>query len=294
MTHPARPVFPDASSPRPAEQLRPGGRLAATLAACLALAAIAGGGIAAADEAEDGTAVTSEGSRKMQDEQSATKASRRKGVKSSASASGMMSGSAASRGAGTGFGGRRGQGQGPSSQNGQFGGGGSGANSNAALQGQMKMKVSISTDDDDEEEPTPDSLDPYVPGGPGGDDVDDATVTRRIDRGRRITTIERAGETITITDSPGRIIVHRLDLTIDPPASRYVSATSPRALAAKDRAAYDLFDRYVVKTPAGRPAAAPAQPARAGMPAFPGMPELPRTGNPEMDRMLDGFLNDQQ
>jgi len=31
-----------------------------------------------------------------------------------------------------------------------------------------------------------------------------------------------------------------------------------------------------------------------GMPAREGLPEIPRTGNPEIDRMLDGFLNDQQ
>lgn len=299
--------MPGMRFPPPHDGNQPGPRATRLMllvaAGWLAVAVCPGGQVACGadpDEAAD-AASESDSFREVQEQSQAKKSSSRKGVKASASASGMMSGSAGGRSMGNGFGG--GQGQGSGSQMGPgFGragsGAGSGAASNAALNGQMKMKVSISTDDDDEEEePNPDTLDPYVPGGPGSDEADDANVMRRMEGGRRITTIERAGETITITDSPTRIVVHRLDRTVDPPASSYVAATSPRALAAKDPAAYDLFDRYVVKTPASRPTAAPARPGRPvmpGMPAMPDMPELPRTGNPEMDRMLDDFFKSQQ
>jgi hypothetical protein len=271
-------------------------RLTFRAVACLTLAVCLTGGLASADDADDTIDSASESFQEMSEASETKKSSRRKGVKASASASGMMSGSAGGRSMGQGFGG--GQGQGSGSQMGPAFGG---AGSNAALQGQMKLRVSISTDDD-EDEPKPDTLDPYVPGGPGTDDADDAQVMRRMEGGRRITTIERAGETITITDSPTRIVVHRLDRSVDPPASSYVAATSPKALAAKDPAAYDLFDRYVVKTPAqGQPRGArpgmpnmPGIPNMPGRPARAGLPEMPRTGIPRMDRMLDGFLNDQQ
>lgn len=304
MTRATIPVAPPVSAPRlPDRRHEPRNRFTArATAAWLALIACLTIGSARADDADGTTDSTSESARELSESSQTKQATRRKGAKASASASGMMSGSAGGRsmGQGGGFGG--GQGQGSGGQMGpSFGGGGSNAASNAALQGQMNMRVSVSTDDDEEEEPQPDTLDPYVPGGPGGDDADDAQVMRRMEGGRRITTIERAGETVTITDSPTRIVVHRLDRTVDPPASSYVAATSPKALAAKDPAAYDLFDRYVVKTPApGRPAARAGMPAMPGVPNLPGrparagLPEIPRTGNPEIDRMLDGFLNDQQ
>lgn len=133
--------------------------------------------------------------------------------------------------------------------------------SQSGVSGTMKLRVALSTDVEDVEQPEQ----PYVPGGLGAADAspDDASVMTRIDSGRRITRIEREGETVTITDSPSRIVVHRLDRTVEPPASRYVAVTTPRALQAKDPAAHALYERYVVRRAAAALFPAPARARRS-------------------------------
>ena len=166
-----------------------------------------------------------------------------KGLRASASASGSMSGSAS--------GGSVGGGQ-------SLDNGGLMSRGQANVTGSMKLRVALSTNDEDVEQQNR----PYMAGGDEADHTsrDDATVMTRVEGGRRITTIERLDETITITDSPSRIIVHRLDRTTEPPTSSYVAATTPRALQAKDSAAYSSYVRYVVRRPAAEPALGAAIP----------------------------------
>jgi hypothetical protein len=241
---------------------------------------------------EETSESTSESSSETQEDRSVKKSSRRTGVRASASASGMMSGSASGHAAQRAFG--NGQTPRTGSRMGSLGE----AGSHSTLRGEMKMQVSVSTNDDDENDDISNDeelqVDDRYAGSTlsDGKDADDVRVSRRFDRGQRITTIERAGETITINDTPRRIVVHRIDHTVDPPASSYLAAASPKALAAKDPAAYDLYERHVLQTPIHEPDM--ANPGFPRMPSFRGMPDLPRTGNPEMDRMLNGFFNDQQ
>lgn len=205
-----------------------------TLVLCLAFSTTAE--LRAGSPSEDGTSSPPPSSTSKRATDGTKPVPRR--LRASASASGSMSASASGGAAGSG----RSPGNGGIMSNGQSG-----------VSGTMALRVALSTDDDEDVEQ---QKQPYVPGGPGDGDAspDEPSVVTRVEGGRRITTIEREGETVTITDSPSRIVVHRLDRNAEPPESGYVAATTPRALQAKDPAAYALYDRYVVQRAAGQPA----------------------------------------
>jgi len=154
-------------------------------------------------------------------------------ISASASASGMANGRSSSNGNSSS------SGNGPQNLNNRN-------NSNSASMARSEVAISINTGESDEL-PLDKSERPYIPGGPGESPVDDAAVTTRLIGGRRITSVEREQESIRITDSPTRIVVHRIDRSVEPPTSEFVAAASPQSLAGKDPVAYDLYRRYVLE-----------------------------------------------